>query len=99
MAGVPLLSQARRLVAEGVAPGGSRNNARHLRTRAEVDEGVSDDDFLLVCDAQTSGGLLVALPAEQAEAYAARCRERGAPAGAVIGRVIERDRALLRVTR
>ena len=99
IAGVPLLSQARRLVAEGVAPGGSRNNARHLRTRAEVAEGVSDDDFLLVCDAQTSGGLLVALPQEQAEAYAARCRERGAPAGAVIGRVIEKGPALLRVTR
>jgi selenide,water dikinase len=64
-----------------------------------VAEGVSDDDFLLVCDAQTSGGLLVALPAEQAEAYAARCRERGAPAGAVIGRVIEKGPALLRVTR
>ncbi|HVQ53841.1 MAG TPA: selenide, water dikinase SelD [Thermoanaerobaculia bacterium] len=99
IARVPLLSQARRLVAEGVAPGGSRNNARHLRTRAEVAEGVSDDDFLLVCDAQTSGGLLVALPQEQAEAYAARCRERGAPAGAVIGRVIEKGPALLRVTR
>ena len=99
IARVPLLSEARRLVAEGVAPGGSRNNARHLRTRAEVAEGVSDDDFLLVCDAQTSGGLLVALPEEQAEAYAARCRERGAPAGAVIGRVIERGPALLRVTR
>jgi selenide,water dikinase len=99
IAHVPLLSEARRLVAEGVAPGGSRNNARHLRTRAEVAEGVSDDDFLLVCDAQTSGGLLVALPAEQAEAYAARCRERGAPAGAVIGRVIEKGPALLRVTR
>ena len=98
IARVPLLSQARRLVAEGVAPGGSRNNARHLRARAEVAEGVSDDDFLLVCDAQTSGGLLVALPEHQAEAFAARCLERGAPAGAVIGRVIEKGRALLRVT-
>jgi selenide,water dikinase len=98
IARVPLLSQARRLVAEGVAPGGSRNNARHLRGRADVAEGVSDDDFLLLCDAQTSGGLLVALPQDQAEAFAARCLERGAPAGAVIGRVIEKGSALLRVT-
>lgn len=98
IARVPLLSQARRLVAEGVAPGGSRNNARHLRARAEVVGAVSDDDFLLVCDAQTSGGLLVALPQDQAEAYAARCLELGAPAGAVIGRVIEKGGALLRVT-
>jgi selenide,water dikinase len=98
MARVPLLSQARRLAAEGVAPGGSRNNARSLRPRTDVAEGVTDEDFLLVCDAQTSGGLLVALPQDQAEAYAARCREKGAPAGVVIGRVIEKGSALLRVT-
>ncbi len=99
MARIPLLSQARRLAVEGVAPGGSRNNARNLRPRAEVADGVTDEDFLLVCDAQTSGGLLVALPQDQAEAYAARCREKGAPAGAVIGRVLEKGIALLRVTK
>lgn len=94
---VPLLSQARRLVAEGIAPGGSRNNARNLRARAEAGAGVTDDDFLLLSDAQTSGGLLVALPASQAEAYAARCREAGAPAGAVVGRVVEKSKTPLRV--
>jgi selenide, water dikinase len=98
MSRVPLLSQARRLAAEGVAPGGSRNNMRHLRERSEVAAGVSDEDFLLVCDAQTSGGLLVALPGAEAERYAARCREVGAPAAAVVGRVLDRGRALLRVT-
>jgi selenide,water dikinase len=96
---IPFLSEARRLVAEGVAPGGSRANARNMRSRAEVGAGVTDEEFLLVCDAQTSGGLLVALPEEQAEAYAARCREKGAPAGAVVGRVTERGNASLRVQR
>ena len=81
MSRIPLLSQARRLVAEGVAPGGSRNNAKNMRTRAEVGDGVSEEDFLLVCDAQTSGGLLVALPEAEAEAYAARCRALGALRG------------------
>ena len=81
---VPLLSQARRLVGRGRRAGRlAQQRAATCGPRAEVAEGVSDDDFLLVCDAQTSGGLLVALPQEQAEAYAARCRERGAPAGAV----------------
>jgi selenide, water dikinase len=86
---VPLLSQARRLVEAGIVPGGSRANAKNLRTRASVADGVTDDDFLLVSDAQTSGGLLVALPEEQAAAYAARCLALGAPAGAVVGRVTE----------
>jgi selenide,water dikinase len=84
---IPLLSEARRFAARGIAPDGSRVNVRNLRPRSEVGSGVTDDDFLLLCDAQTSGGLLVALPAEQAEGYAVRCRERGAESAAVVGRV------------
>jgi selenide,water dikinase len=94
---VPLLSETRRLAARGIAPEGSRVNVRNLRTRTEIGAGVTDDDFLILCDAQTSGGLLVALPESQADAYAARCRELGAPAGAVIGRVVERGETLLRL--
>jgi len=99
MARVPLLSEARRLVADGVAPGGSRMNARNMRERAELEDGVGEDDFLLVCDAQTSGGLLVALPESEAERYAARCREKGAPRAAVVGRVAEKGRTFVRLTR
>jgi selenide,water dikinase len=97
MAKVPFLSQARRLAAEGVAPGGSKNNAKNLRARTEVGAGVTDQDFLLVCDAQTSGGLLVALPESEAERFAARCVALGAPAGAVVGRVLDGGAAPLRL--
>jgi selenide,water dikinase len=97
--GIPLLSSARRLAARGVAPDGSRVNLRNLRPRLEADPEITDEDLLLLCDAQTSGGLLVALPAEQAPGYAARCRERGASAAAVIGRVEKRGAALLAVER
>jgi len=99
MARVPLLSEARRLVADGVAPGGSRLNARNMRDRAEHEDGVAEDDFLLVCDAQTSGGLLVALPENEAERYAERCREKGAPRAAVVGRVADKGRTFVRLTR
>ena len=97
IARIPLLSQSRRLAARGIAPDGSRVNVRHLRPRADVAREVSDDDFLLLCDAQTSGGLLVSLPEREAESYASRCRERGAPAGAVIGRVMPKGEKTLRV--
>ncbi|HEY6066309.1 MAG TPA: selenide, water dikinase SelD, partial [Thermoanaerobaculia bacterium] len=70
---VPLLSEARRIAARGIAPEGSRVNVRNLRPRADVEDRVTDDDFLLLCDAQTSGGLLVALPEADAERYAERC--------------------------
>ena len=85
---VPLLSAARRLAARGIAPEGSRVNFKNLVPRTHRGEGVTDDDLLLLCDAQTSGGLLVALPESQAAGYAAACRDRGGMA-AVIGRVLE----------
>jgi selenide, water dikinase len=97
--GLPLLSQARRLASEGVAPGGSRGNVRNMRARAAFGDGVSEEDVLLACDAQTSGGLLVALPADQAAAYASRCVTLGAPAGAVVGRVVAREPTAVRLER
>ncbi len=97
VANVPLLSEARRLAASGAVPGGSRANARNLAPRAARGAGVTDEDFLLLCDAQTSGGLLVALPESEAEAYAAACRARGASRAAVVGRVIARGEKALRV--
>jgi selenide,water dikinase len=96
---VPLLSEARRIAARGVAPEGSRVNVRNLRPRTEVGEGVTDEDLLLLCDAQTSGGLLVALPEEQAERFADRCRTRGAERATVVGRVVERGGKALRVSK
>ena len=96
---IPMLPEARRVAARGIAPEGSRANVRNLRSRSVVEEGVSDDDFLLLCDAQTSGGLLVAVPEEVAERYAAKARERGADRSAVVGRVTERGAAPLAVSR
>lgn len=96
---VPLLSPARRLAGRGIAPDGSRVNVRNLKPRVDSDAGVSEEDLLLLCDAQTSGGLLVALPAGQAEEYAARCRGLGAPAAAVVGRVEARADANARILR
>ena len=96
---IPLLSQARRLAARGIAPDGSRVNVRNLKPRTEIGADVTDEDILLLCDAQTSGGLLVALASEDAGAYVARCFDRGAKEAAVVGRVVERGEKLLRVVK
>jgi selenide,water dikinase len=57
---VPLLPGARRLADEGVAPGGTRRNLEHATTF--TDFGPLDDAHrLLFADAQTNGGLLIAI--------------------------------------
>ena len=57
-AAVPYLEGARHSLADGFVPGGSRRNLDWVRP--ELTASVSDDELLLLADAQTSGGLLVA---------------------------------------
>ena len=49
------------LIAEGHIPGGTRTNLELAAAYAEFGDGLDEADRLLACDAQTSGGLLVAL--------------------------------------
>ncbi len=57
-AAVPYLEAARPSLAEGFVPGGSRRNLDWVRP--SLSSSVSEDELLLLADAQTSGGLLVA---------------------------------------
>ena len=56
---VPSLEAARRSLADGFVPGGSRRNLAWVRDHLDVAPGVTEDDLVLLADAQTSGGLLV----------------------------------------
>ena len=83
---IPLLAHARNLVARGVVPGGTRANTARISPHTTVDPAVPDDLSVLLYDAQTSGGLLLAAPAAGTEALLADLRARGLPA-ALIGEV------------
>ena len=85
---VPLLGGARRLAAAGFAPDGSRRNLEAARPALEIAPGVSETDLLLLADAQTSGGLLFALPQAAADALVASLQAGGDAAAAVVGRFL-----------
>jgi selenide,water dikinase len=56
---VPLIDGAREALQAGYLPGGSRRNLDWVAPHCDFG-GVSEDDLLLLADAQTSGGLLLA---------------------------------------
>lgn len=56
---VPLLDGAREAVRDGFVSGGTGRNLEWVRPHLDVGSGVSQDDLVLLADAQTSGGLLV----------------------------------------
>jgi selenide,water dikinase len=88
---LPVLAGARRLVAHGFAPDGSRRNLAAARPSLEVAAGVAETDLLLAADAQTSGGLLLAVRESQAGAFVAALRAGGDAPAAVVGRFAKAD--------
>ena len=84
---VPVLDFARDLARDGLVPGGSRNNLAAAAPHTRWDDAVDEIDRLLLADAQTSGGLLIAVPGDRAAALVADLQARGVPAHAVIGEV------------
>jgi cysteine desulfurase NifS/selenium donor protein len=63
---VPVLEGARDLAAAGATPGGSLDNLAHVEASVDFDERLSRVDRVVLADAQTSGGLLIALAPDDA---------------------------------
>ena len=59
-AAVPYLAGVRESLAAGFVPGGSRRNLDWVRPHLQAGAGVGEDELVLLADAQTSGGLLLA---------------------------------------
>lgn len=93
---VPVIEGASALIEAGVVPAGTHHNLRYLRDRMEWDDGLEREMKLLLCDPQTSGGLLMAIGEEKADRLLAALRAEGVPA-AVIG-VFTSEKGRLQVT-
>jgi selenide,water dikinase len=91
LSAIPFMPGVRDLAERDLFPDGSRRN--HAAYRDQVGwDGVAELDQMMLCDAQTSGGLLVAIPAENADRF------QGAQTSAVrIG--VMRDDGKIRVRR
>lgn len=90
---IPVLEGAREVGAMGMFPAGAYRNRDWVKGRLAAG-GVDDTDLLILCDPQTSGGLLASLPPDQAVLALARLSERGVTAK-VIGEVVPRRQAAL----
>ena len=87
LADVPIIPAAREYVNAGIAPGGTRANRKFLQDWVDFAPSLTEADQLLLCDAQTSGGLLAAVPANEVDAIILALRAAGTPASDVIGSI------------
>jgi selenide,water dikinase len=95
---VPVLPGARELLADGTAPGGTHRNLSSVDGFVDWDDSLTDQDRLLLCDAQTSGGLLISVPPDRLEALLSELRSAATPAVAVVGEITEGPSGRIRVS-
>ncbi len=93
---VPFLEGSLELARAGIVPGGTKSNHSWLKDDIEY-SGLSLEEQLVACDAITSGGLLVSMPAEEAELYVSDLHSVGLKEAAIVGKVTEKKEKLIYV--
>lgn len=88
MAAVPLIPGVRDL-AKFYVPGGSRANLRFMEDILVCGTDVSEEDKLILADAQTSGGMLISVASDKLESLLKGLATRGVGTAAVIGEIVE----------
>lgn len=84
--GLPVLPQVMALLEEGCIPGAAFRNLDFVRDSIMVSPDISTELKMLLCDAQTSGGLLMAIDNDKAEQALEELKEKY-PQSQIIGRV------------
>lgn len=85
---VPMLPDAYALAQQGIIPGGSLKNYEWLEDDVQYADSIDEVTRKILCDAVTSGGLLLSVPAGEADALVDSLKKNGVNAASVIGDVV-----------
>ncbi|MDQ0903874.1 selenide, water dikinase SelD [Paenibacillus sp. V4I7] len=80
---VPVLPRVRELAEEGFVPGGTKNNFAHVQESITFAESLDQISQWILCDAVTSGGLLISVDGEQADELLSKLKDAGVEASLI----------------
>ena len=95
---VPLLPGTKELLGQGAVPGGTQRNLQGVADSVNWQSDVTEDDQLLLCDAQTSGGLLISVPSQKTDELVSHLEAAGVAVAAVIGEITEGPKGKIQVS-
>ncbi len=94
---VPVLQGAYDFAAQGFISGGTRNNLKFVESVVIYSEKVSESSRILLSDAQTSGGLLIAISPEDTKDFLQELRSAGNHLADIIGTINEDNPGRIRI--
>ncbi len=89
---VPVLPGTWDLLTQGIVPGGTHRNLRGLADNLVWHPELTDEQKLLLCDAQTSGGLLISVPQDRLQPLLVELQAAGVATRAVVGEITGEQR-------
>lgn len=89
VASLPMVKGTRELAEMGLVPGGAKTNRDYLNHRISPDQNVDEIWLDIVCDPQTSGGLLMAVKETEVERALTLLKEKGLLYAALVGEINE----------
>ena len=94
---IPVLRETWNGARQDVIPDGSRNNYHFVRDSVDWPSEISLAAQMIMCDAQTSGGLLIALPRGKAKGLLGQLRADGNTEAWMIGEITPAQHPVIRV--
>jgi cysteine desulfurase len=94
---LPFMNQVKELALAGAIPGGTHSNLQFYNEWIRWNAVLSETEKLMFCDAQTSGGLLVAIPAKYVSEVLLELSDQGVGHAVVIGRITGTGNGIIKV--
>ncbi len=94
---VPVIKEAREFATSNIIPGGTINNMNHFSKYVDWSENIAEIDKSILCDAQTSGGLLFTVAAKHKDEIIKKLKEAGIEFATHIGNCISEGNGLISV--
>ncbi len=91
---IPLFAQVKKFIDLGMVPGGAYNNRDYLTDVVDFEMGIKEESQLPLFDPQTSGGLLISLPADKADRFLEKLKKIKVSKATIIGRVINQEASI-----
>ncbi len=96
LSNMPIIEPAYQLAHDKIIPGGTLSNLKFIAEKTDWGKGISEEEKLILSDAQTSGGLLISLPKHKEAKLLQMLTAKGV-SGAVIGEIVEDKRCRIQV--